>query len=45
MVILAIVFISILPAVFEYLKHRSELRRGAPDLPTLPELTRRADGC
>ena len=33
LVILAIVFISILPAVFEYWRHRSELKRTAPAIP------------
>ena len=33
-VILAIVFISILPAIFEYWKHRAELKRAAPALPS-----------
>ena len=34
LVILAIVFISILPAVFEYLKHRSELKQTTPAIPS-----------
>lgn len=33
-VIIAIVFISILPAVFEYLKHRAELKRSTPAIPS-----------
>ena len=33
-VILAIVFISILPAVFEYLRHRAELKRSGASLPS-----------
>jgi membrane-associated protein len=33
-VILAIVFISILPAVFEYLKHRAELKGSTPAIPS-----------
>lgn len=33
-VVLAIVFISILPAVYEYVKHRAELKGRAPALPS-----------
>jgi len=33
-VILAIVFNSILPAVFEYLRHRAEQQRASPPSPS-----------
>ena len=36
LVVVAIVIISVLPMVFEYLKHRREAKRGFPVVPQAP---------